>query len=141
VPTVIAINNSADLLNVIRERLLEQGFTVYLRHPSSDTYDLIRTLERDLVILDLVSQDAYSFKLLELLRRDRQNPRIPIIVMVAPWQKDELVKLKGEQGITVLVKPFSLPDLLRAVDSVLPGQILFPPQAPSAGSGSAARQD
>jgi DNA-binding response OmpR family regulator len=133
VPTIVAINNSANLLNIMRERLMEHGFTVYLGHPSGETYDLIGTLQQDLIILDLVSQDANAHKLFERLRRDRQRSPFPLIIMLAPWQQEEFARLFGRSDdIIVLVKPFSLQDLLRAIEHALPDSIL-PPSGSSAG--------
>jgi DNA-binding response OmpR family regulator len=125
VPTIIAINNSADLLNIMRERLMEHGFTVYLGHPTGETYDLIHKLQQDLIILDLASQDANAYKLFKQLRKDRQRSHFPMIVMLAPWQQEEFTQLAGTNDDSiVLVKPFSLPDLLCAIERALPDSIL-----------------
>ena len=57
---IVAINNSADLLEVLRDRLMEQGHTVYLRHPDRATYELINELHPDVLLLDLVDPAAYQ---------------------------------------------------------------------------------
>ena len=132
-PTVIAINNSADLLNVMRDRLIEQGFTVYLRHPSSSTYALLKELEKDLIILDLVGQDGHAQLLFERICLDRTLSRVPLIVMLAPWQKEEFSQRYQGGKIVTLVKPFTLPDLLAAIDAALPDQLVSRGEARPAG--------
>lgn len=114
---IVAINNSADLLQVIRERLIEQGHTVYLRHPNQQTYKLIDELNPDVLLLDLVDPAAYQLLFdIDSTPGMRATPRI---VMIAPWQKDDFQNDGLVISARVLIKPFTADELISSISWAL----------------------
>jgi CheY-like chemotaxis protein len=83
----------------------------------------IKRVMPDLLILDFaIGQEAPGWQLLQKLKMDRATARIPIVICSgAVRQLRELDGWLGEKGITTVLKPFDIDDLLIAVRKRLLG--------------------
>lgn len=118
---ILVINDTQEVLEVMRELLEDEGFRVTLHSDAIRDIDRIRAIAPDLVILDhLMGDEEYGWQIIQKLRLDRDLAKLPIIVCTAAARmvRDLEGHLKAKD-ITVVLKPFDIDDLLAAVRAAL----------------------
>jgi CheY-like chemotaxis protein len=124
-PHVLVINDTKEILDVVRLLLEEEGYAVSLDDFSS--FDAgakladVQRLAPDAVVLDfLVGGEALGWQLLQLLRLDPATRGIPIVVCTAAVrQVEELGAHLRTMGVEVVLKPFEIEHLLAALARAL----------------------
>jgi CheY-like chemotaxis protein len=118
---ILVINDTQEVLEVMRDLLEDEGYRVTLHSDAIRDIDRIREIAPDMVILDhLMGDEEYGWQLIQKLRLDRDLARLPIIVCTAAARM--VRELEGHlkaKGITVVLKPFDIDDLLNAVRAAL----------------------
>ena len=114
---VIAIDNDAVLLLMLKEMYAQEGIHCDTCTDAAELIELIRRKEYSLLLTDLNMPDINGFELLELLRTSNVgNSRdIPVVVTTASGScsKEELM----DCGFTgCLLKPFSISELMEISD-------------------------
>ena len=114
---VIAIDNDAVLLPMLKEMYAQEGIHCDTCTDAAELIELIRKKEYSLLLTDLNMPDINGFELLELLRTSNVgNSRdIPVVVTTASGScsKEELM----DRGFTgCLLKPFSISELMEISD-------------------------
>ncbi len=114
---VIAIDNDAVLLLMLKEMYAQEGIHCDTCTDAAELIELIRKKEYSLLLTDLNMPDINGFELLELLRTSNVgNSRdIPVVVTTASGScsKEELMD-RGYTGC--LLKPFSISELMEISD-------------------------
>jgi len=114
---VIAIDNDAVLLLMLKEMYAQEGIHCDTCTDAAELIELIRKKEYSLLLSDLNMPDINGFELLELLRTSNVgNSRdIPVVVTTASGScsKEELME-HGFSGC--LLKPFSISELMEISD-------------------------
>jgi CheY-like chemotaxis protein len=114
---ILVINDTQEVLEVMRELLEDEGYKVTLYSTAIRDLHNIREIGPDLLILDhLMGDEEYGWQTIQKLRLDRELAALPVIVCTAAARMVE--ELEGHleaKGITVVLKPFDIEDLLSAV--------------------------
>lgn len=79
--TVLVIEDHLDLNRSLALRLEHAGLNVAQAHDGVDGLDKIRSLEPDVIVLDLHLPRLHGFRLLERLRRQPNLEQAPIVVI------------------------------------------------------------
>ena len=115
---IVVVNDTQEILRLFQDLLEEEGYEVHTYSYAFDDVAEIKRLRPDLVILDLlVNNEDHGWQLLQKLKMDPGTVKTPVIVCSAAVRL--LRDLEGhlkEKGVGVVIKPFDLDDLLRAVD-------------------------
>ncbi|WP_304523126.1 hybrid sensor histidine kinase/response regulator, partial [Bacteroides acidifaciens] len=114
---VIAIDNDAVLLLMLKEMYAQEGIHCDTCTDAAELIELIRKKEYSLLLTDLNMPDINGFELLELLRTSNvgNSKTIPVVVTTASGScsKEELME-RGFSGC--LLKPFSISELMEVSD-------------------------
>ncbi|MCB6980018.1 ATP-binding protein [Bacteroides uniformis] len=114
---VIAIDNDAVLLFMLKEMYAQEGIHCDTCTDAAELIELIRKKEYSLLLTDLNMPDINGFELLELLRTSNvgNSKTIPVVVTTASGScsKEELMD-RGFSGY--LLKPFSISELMEVSD-------------------------
>ena len=114
---ILVVNDTPEILDLFRDILEDEGYAVSLySHPFKDLAE-IKKVRPDLILLDfIIGGEAHGWQLLQQLRMDRATATIPVIVCTAAvGLVRELEGHLKEKGVAVILKPFDIDDLLRAV--------------------------
>ncbi len=120
-PSIVVVNTSEGLFDLLDELLGEQGYTRnYLVHVD-DGYQTIRRQRPDLVILDVpMEQPDKAWLVLDLLCLSEETTGIPVIVCSTDAR---LLQAKAErlrqQGYYPLEKPFTLAAMVERIEAAL----------------------
>ncbi len=120
-PHIVVVNDTQEILDLFRDILEEEGYRVSLYSYAFQEVGEIQSLRPDLVILDFViGGEAHGWQLLQKMKMTRETMGIPVIVCTAALQlARELNGHLKAKNVTVVLKPFDIDDLLRAVASSL----------------------
>jgi DNA-binding response OmpR family regulator len=116
-PRILAITDDPSILALFRKLQKVEGYHVSI-HVSVD-HDLteITTLQPNVIILDCVGalEDA-SWTLLLVLRRESATVAIPLILCTGSGRDVELLPPHlTVMGISVVIKPFTIDQLYKAI--------------------------
>jgi len=115
-PTILVVDDSAEILRLTTDFLVHAGFRVVSSGTADGALRLVRTERPDLLILDLGLPDGDG---LDVARAIRRTSDLPIIMLTARTEEsDTLVGLElgADDYIT---KPFSPRELVARVRAVL----------------------
>ncbi len=118
-PVIAALDDEADILELLRVSLQKAG---YRFEGFQEADDLFRFLERQapsLILLDLMLPDTDGLEVCRRIRRSERLAAIPVIMLTA--RGDEADKVVGlELGADDYVtKPFSVKELVARIHAVL----------------------
>lgn len=117
---VTVVNDSPDFLDLMAELLHDANYPATLIDGDRDNAtELIEAAEPEILIIDL-RLGSDKLKGLDILRWVRSHPelsQVPTVVCTADkWGADQVAEeLRSLRDITVLLKPFSVEDLYRAL--------------------------
>ncbi len=107
-----------DLVSVILER---HGFRVVGLVRSVGVVESLLDLEPSLILLDIMMPHVDGFEVYERIKRCEGLRSVPIIVVSALKKAVEEIELEGRIAVEgCLVKPFSINELVSAVEQALP---------------------
>ncbi|MCC6792095.1 MAG: response regulator [Thermomicrobiales bacterium] len=116
-PHILVINDTQEVLEVMQELLQDEGYRVTIHSTAIRDLHKIVELGPDLLILDhLMGDEEYGWQMIQKLRLNRELATLPVIVCTAAVKM--VKELEGHlkaKGITVVLKPFDIDDLLEAV--------------------------
>lgn len=118
--SVIAIDDDALQLEVIKEMLERNGVSCQTCVNAKELFEEMRNKEYDLVLTDIQMPDTNGYRVLELLRKSRigNSRTVPVVAMTAREDGDRQALLDaGFDGC--IFKPFSMGDLLQHLASVI----------------------
>jgi CheY-like chemotaxis protein len=118
---VLVINDTEEIIELFREILEEMGHRVSATTFAPEDLAEVTKVNPDLVIMDLlIGGEKHGWQLSQKMRMSRETERIPIVVCTAAYEH-----LREQEGwlvannIKILLKPFTIDDLERAVQRAL----------------------
>jgi len=113
-PFVMVVNDTPEILTLYEALLTPGGYVVTLHTFGPQDLDEVKRVMPDLLILDFaIGQEGPGWQLLQKLKMDRATARILIVICSGAVRLvRELAGWLGEKGISVLLKPFDIDDLL-----------------------------
>jgi two-component system response regulator VicR len=128
-PHILVINDTQEILDLMQELLEEEGYRVTTSLALLDLAK-VKALAPDIMIQDLLFEGTQElgWKFLTLVRLDPELARIPLILCTAAVRTvndPEMAEQLDRQGIRVVLKPFTIDDLLTTLNEVHTAQSLI----------------
>jgi DNA-binding response OmpR family regulator len=118
-PVVLAADDDEDILELVAFRLERSGYTVLRARDGEEALQIALEAKPDLAVLDVMMPKLDGFELTRRLRADGATSRMPIILLTARAQ-DEDVQAGFDAGADdYLRKPFSPQELRARVQAIL----------------------
>ena len=117
---ILVVDDDADVLVALRERLQAEGFTVLEACTGESAIRQAKLEIPDLIILDVCLPDIGGGVVASALHEDPTTDHIPIIYLTALFSKHEEARygrLVG--GSKTLAKPFEMSKLIAEINSSL----------------------
>ena len=128
---ILCVDDDQYLTDLLRYALAREGFEVRMAHSGRDALRLIRAESLDLVILDVNIPDMNGFKVLSSLRTFSQ---IPVVMLTARSQDEDIIAGFGQGADDYVAKPFSVQVLINRIKAVLRRAKPQPEQLPAGSS-------
>jgi len=116
---ILIVEDHSELRELIRLRFKDEGYAVATATNGIDAVRKTRSLMPDLILLDVMLPELDGFMVCELLRRDSNTRKIPVIMVTG--LEGQVPRCAGiESGATEFVtKPVSPADLISKVNHLL----------------------
>lgn len=121
---LLLIEDNEQLARVLRENLGSHGLDADIVHTAEDGLLAFRTLQYDLVVLDLGLPDRDGMSLLKDLRLISKH--IPVLILTSRDALEDRVKGLNSEADDYVLKPFETDELVARIRALLrrPGQSL-----------------
>jgi len=116
---VLIVDDNQDCIAVLRNMLVSQGFEVMAVQSAAEALDYLAESVPDVMLLDLMMPEMDGFELLQRVRDANATARMPVIILSAKTNDDD-VMLGYQYGADYyLTKPFTSEQVRRGIDHVL----------------------
>ena len=117
--SVLVVDDDPDVCDLVTYKLEQSGFEV--RRASDGDAALREVAKRipDLVLLDIMMPGISGLEVLERLRSDHATSLIPVVMLTAKAQENDVERGFQLGADDYVVKPFSPRELVRRVTAVL----------------------
>jgi DNA-binding response OmpR family regulator len=113
---VLLVEDEESIVEPLREALAREGFDATVARTAAEALDVARTVEPDVVLLDVMLPDGSGFDVCRELRRDSA---VPIIMVTARGEESDRIvglELGADDYVT---KPFSAREVVARIRAVL----------------------
>ncbi len=117
--TILVVDDEKDLLDLIEYNLKKEGFQVLKAENGEQGIALAKESKPDLVLLDIMMPRMDGLEAVEIMRKDDDLKRIPIIFLTA--RSDEKTEVEGlnKGGDDYITKPISTTKLISRIKAVM----------------------
>jgi len=114
---IVLAEDEPSLAQIIKESLETRNFDVFLASNGNEAYDLYKTKNPDILVLDVMMPLKDGFTLAKEIRVE--NKQIPIIFLTAKSQTKDVLEGFSYGGNDYLKKPFSMEELVVRIYALL----------------------
>jgi CheY-like chemotaxis protein len=113
---LLVVDDEKNIRLVVGKSLEKAGYNVDYAVDGVEAVDKANNISPDLILLDLRLPKMNGFLVLEALKSDAATEEIPVIILSALSEEDDVQKAISSGAEDFLVKPISQSDLLAAVE-------------------------
>jgi two-component system, OmpR family, phosphate regulon response regulator PhoB len=116
---VLVVEDEESLAILLRYNLEAAGYAVEIVTRGDEVDDHLQDHAPDLILLDWMLPGVSGIELLRRLRTRKATERVPVIMLTARGEEGERVRGLSQGADDYIVKPFSVPELMARVASLL----------------------
>ena len=116
---IFVVEDEKPILTLLTYNLEKEGYKVSSSSNGEEALSLIKEKKPDLVLLDWMLPDLSGIKICQYLKQDKKVKNIPIIMLTAKGEEEDKVKGLNTGAEDYMTKPFSFPELLARIKSLL----------------------
>lgn len=109
-------NQTTALLELL---LAERGYEATSVNDSSSAIQAAKSINPDLILLDLMMPEPDGFKVCRMLREDAQFIFTPILIITALDDTDSKIVAYGAGADNYLIKPYDIEELVDSIKRML----------------------
>jgi DNA-binding response OmpR family regulator len=116
---VLIVDDNEDCITVLRRMLVAQGYDVRAAENGAKALEKLEEAVPDVMLLDLMMPEIDGLQLLQKIRDVNATARMPVIILSAKTNDDD-VMLGYQYGADYYItKPFTTQQVCRGIDHVL----------------------
>lgn len=116
---ILVVEDEEDLANVVRINLEIAGYDVEHAVNGAVAMDEVRDERPDLILLDVMMPVMDGWQVLRALKEDDETRDIPVVMLTALAEEQNIIQGHLEGAVRYLTKPFEVKKLLEVVDTTL----------------------
>ena len=116
---ILVVDDEESIVELLRYNLKKEGFKVIDALDGEKAFDLTRTANPDLIILDLMLPGLHGYEILRLIKKNMQIAHIPVVILSAKALKEDITKGMQLGADVYITKPFSVAELIIMVKELL----------------------
>lgn len=102
---ILLVDDEKDLVETVAFRLTVSGYDVFIAYDGEEALDKAKE-KPDLILLDVMMPKMNGFQTIEKLKENSQTKDIPVIMLTAKSQIDDVTKAINLGAEDYIVKPF-----------------------------------
>jgi DNA-binding response OmpR family regulator len=115
--TILVVEDDAAIREGVVDALKFKGYKTFEADNGDDGLDMARSVDCDLLLLDLVLPGRQGLEILKEVRETR--PTLPVIILTARGEETDRIQGLQLGADDYMVKPFSVKELLARIEAVL----------------------
>jgi len=119
--TIMVVDDDPDLVTLLRLMLEQKGFNVMCAYDGLQVFAGLEMQKPDLIILDLMMPYMDGLEVLERLKADQETSSIPVILITAQDEFENIMSGYKKGADYHIAKPFTKPQMMTAIDYLLSG--------------------
>ena len=116
---ILVVEDNLDIRELISFNLANEGHQVFEANDGEVGIDKARNNNPDLILLDLMLPGIQGLDVCRIIKSDQETKEIPIIMVTALGQEEDIVKGLETGADDYITKPFSIKVLIARVNAVL----------------------
>lgn len=114
--SILVVDDEAKIVEVVKSYLEKSGYKVYVAYSGRQAIEQFEKVKPSLVVLDLMLPDIMGE---EICKTIRSKSRVPIIMLTAKAEEENILKGLNIGADDYITKPFSPRQLVARVGTVL----------------------
>ena len=116
---VLVVDDNPDAIAIVRSALEARGYTVNTAERGSTALASVEADPPDVILLDIMMPDMSGLQVLEKLKATPSTAGIPVILVTAKTQDDDVISGYTVGAEYYITKPFTTRQLMYGVNLVL----------------------
>jgi CheY-like chemotaxis protein len=116
---VLIADDDPLILRLLEVSLAGVGHSVVLATDGREALDLVRQEKPDILLLDGMMPELSGLEVLQALKDDKATKDLPVVLMTALSERDDIAKGLELGANEYLVKPFSPKDMIAVIDRLI----------------------
>jgi DNA-binding response OmpR family regulator len=117
--TLLVVDDDADNRELIGRRLEREGWATRQADGGESALEVVRAGGVDLVLLDLAMPGMNGLEVLKALRRIRSAAELPVIMVTASSDSEDVVEALGQGANDYVTKPIDFPVAVARIEAAL----------------------
>ena len=118
-PKILFVDDEADLVSTVECRLKWADFDVVTALNGKEGLDKAETEKPNLILLDTNMPVMNGYEMLEQLRKNPQLKDIPVIMLTAMCEAQDITKASSYNIADYVTKPFDFTELVEKISNAL----------------------
>ncbi|MDW8050852.1 MAG: response regulator [Armatimonadota bacterium] len=115
---ILVVDDERHIVRLIQVNLERQGYQVVTAHDGKEALEKVKSEHPDLVVLDVMMPYMDGFEVLRTLRRNPETADLPVIMLTAKAQDQDVLRGWQEGVDMYLTKPFNPQELITFVKRI-----------------------
>lgn len=116
---ILVVDDESDLVVMISTALKHKGYEVITASDGQEGLDKAKTEKPDLIVLDLMLPRINGYKVCGLLKKDTRYAKIPIILLTAKANAEDIELGKKVGADAYVTKPYERETLLSKIEELI----------------------
>ena len=113
---ILIVDDEHKMVEVLRAYLINAGYEPYGAYTGMEALKIVQDITFDLVILDLMLPDISGERICQIIRKESN---VPIIMLTAKVEENDMVKGLAMGADDYIMKPFSPRNVVARIEAVL----------------------
>lgn len=116
---ILVVDDNSNNVRLLKDILEDEYYTVYTTDSGFSVLDMARNLKPDAILLDIMMPGMDGFEVCQLLKRDDEVMDIPVIMVTAKTEGNDLKNAFEIGAVDYIKKPFDELEVIARINSVL----------------------
>jgi CheY-like chemotaxis protein len=116
---ILVVDDNPDSVAIMRGILEGRGYDVAAAGSGSEALQLLKKEAVDLVLLDVMMPEMSGMEVLHRIKEDAASGRLPVILVTAKTQDEDLLSGYQYGADYYITKPFTAKQLLYGIELIL----------------------
>ena len=117
--SILVCDDDVLLLDLLEHRLSQKGFSIIRAETGTEAYQQAIAAKPDAVVLDAMMPGMDGFEVLRRIRADEQLRTLPVLMLTARKQQQDIVGALELGASDFMVKPFMPEELVARLTRLL----------------------
>ncbi|MCJ2185584.1 phosphate regulon transcriptional regulator PhoB [Novosphingobium beihaiensis] len=118
-PTVLVVEDDTALCELLTWNLSAEGYEVRSTADGEEALLMVREQMPDAIVLDWMIEQVPGIEVCRQLRKDKETAQIPVIMLTARGEEEDMIRGLKTGADDYVTKPFSPRELMARIEALL----------------------